>query len=168
MFSGLQHFMSTVPLFALLVSLLALCVTIWLAYRQVKKQRQLTADRATLNFIADREIHNPEWRRIEAVFFEQMNPGEEANEPTWKQLINPSTRRAREDAIDVRTFLNHYELVAIGITEKIINERLYADWYKTSYVRIWQKASAFVCAIRKEKDSKRIYCNLEEQAKKWQ
>ena len=143
-------------------------VTIWLAYRQVKKQRRLAADRATLKFIAGHEIHNPDWRRLETVFAEQMSAGRDSDTSTpWKRLLGLDTQSARQDALDVRSFLNHYELVAIAIREGIINESLYAMWYRTSYVRIWQKAEPYIVALRQERKSDQIYCNLEEQAHRW-
>ena len=152
----------------ILLTIVVVGVTIGLAYRQIKKQRQLAADRATLNFIADRELHNSEWRRIENVFFENMTPRDdpEGKRP-WEQLLNPRTESIRKDALDVNVFLNHYELVAIGIKEKIINERLYRDWYKTSYVRIWRKARPYVMALRDSRGSMDIFCNLQTQAEKW-
>lgn len=71
-------------------------VTIWLAYRQVKKQRRLAADRATLKFIAGHEIHNPDWRRLETVFAEQMSAGRDSDTSMpWKRLLGLDTQRSQ-------------------------------------------------------------------------
>ena len=156
----------SVPLLETLLALLALGVTIYLAYRQLKKQRSIAADRATLNFIATHEIHNADWHRIEGVFHDWMR---DRDPPPWKDLLEAERDRARKDAVDVYSYLNHFELVAIAVEEGIVSERLYAKWYRSSYVETWKLAKDFVVELRKQrKNNQAIFRKFQDLAEAWE
>ena len=146
-------------------ALLALGVTIFLAYRQIKKQRAIAADRATLNFIATHEIHNADWRRIAAVFYDWMGEG---SPPPWLELLEAAPDRAKKDAVDVYSYLNHFELVAIAIEEGIVSESLYVKWYRSSYIETWKLAEDFVRELRKRRENPAIYRNFQTLAESWE
>ena len=153
---------SSLPLLEPSLALLALGVTIYLAYRQIKKQRSIAADRATLNFIATHEIHNADWHKIEGVFHDWMREGEPR---PWKDLLDAERDRTRKDAVFVYSYLNHFELVAIAIDEGIVSERLYAKWHRTSYVGIWNLAKEFVGELRERRKNPALFVNFENRKK---
>ena len=155
---------SSLPLLEPSLALLALGVTIYLAYRQIKKQRSIAADRATLNFIATHEIHNADWHKIEGVFHDWMREGEPR---PWKDLLDAERDRTRKDAVFVYSYLNHFELVAIAIDEGIVSERLYAKWHRTSYVGIWNLAKEFVGELRERRKNPALFVNFEKLADAW-
>lgn len=63
-------------------------------------------------------------------------------------------------------FLNHFELIAIGIEKDTLDEELYKDWMGTSVVRYWYQAQPYIARSRlKNKRAFERFCQL---AKKWE
>lgn len=94
-------------------------------------QRGIASRTATLNFIASRETDNPEWVRLRERFAALRDAGELLTLAAgWQK---PDNRKA---IVDVTSFLNHFELVAVGIKHGIINEELYLEWFKGPYVQV--------------------------------
>ena len=149
------------------------------AYFQLKTHRQIATDRAeqertlaaqkvTLDFISDYELHSKEWLDVRKVFASLRASNALAT------IVQPANQAAWENKIQVTTFLNHFELVAIAIKHRIIDEKLYAEWWRSSLVRAWRDAEGFVVELRRDRNEKsthsgdRIYKPLEDLALKWE
>lgn len=72
-----------------------------------------------------------------------------------------------DSASVLRAILNRYELVAIGINEKTLNERVYKNYGRTTVVGDWIDCKPFVMQRRQTKNNPKLYCEFEKLAKKW-
>ncbi len=75
------------------------------------------------------------------------------------------------DSSDYKTvlqFLNHYELIAIGIGSGILAKKVYQRFHRTRFVRDYQQAKPFIEACRIRAKNDRIYSEFEFLAKKWE
>jgi hypothetical protein len=71
-----------------------------------------------------------------------------------------------EEASLIRSILNTYEPVAIGIDQKTIDPAIYKRWYRTSTVRDWLSLKTFAHAYQQNFNPK-LFCEFEKLAKKW-
>jgi hypothetical protein len=78
----------------------------------------------------------------------------------------PEKAAAPETTV-IRSTLNRYELVAIGISEKTINLRIYRRWCRTTLVRDWTACKPFVTQLRQNTNNPKFFCEIEALAKKW-
>ncbi len=70
-------------------------------------------------------------------------------------------------ALSIMAALNLSEFIAIGISEKIIDERIYKRYYRTEYVDDWIGCKPFVEELRRQSGNPTYYCEIEALAKKW-
>ena len=100
-------------------------------------QRKVARQRATLDFIEKVESGD-HYRKIVHTFTE-LRRGK-----GFAHLTNPQT----DDDIDVRRcvndYMNHYEMVAIGIRTGILDKKFYRDWMRGPFVRDWNAIAAWV------------------------
>ena len=145
----------------LVIALLAVTVAAGMAVYQLREQRRIAARRATLDFIANLEVHNSQWADLRTKF----RSLKAANRlPSLVNSDNPADDR---DRIDVVTYLNHFELVAVAIKNRIIDEKLYKEWFCTAYIRTWRDAHSFVIEMREKIENPRLYFQFEQLVKKW-
>lgn len=76
-------------------------------------------------------------------------------------------KAASAESTDIRSILNRYELVAIGINEKTINPRIYKRWCRTTLIKDWTACKPFVTQLRQNTANPKFFCELETLAKKW-
>ncbi len=113
------------------------------ALLQIRAQRRIAAQRATVDLISQREIHDP------------------GMDDSWKALSKLSkvrkghARKYVQDNPDERflifRLLNHYELVAASIHNGILDEPIYVAWSKTTIKRMWKQAQPLVVWVRAER-----------------
>ena len=70
-------------------------------------------------------------------------------------------------ALSIMAALNLSEFIAIGISEKIIDERIYKRYYRTEYVDDWIGCKPFVEELRRQSGNPTYYCEIESLATKW-
>ena len=152
---------------AVVVAVTGVCVAI----RQLQHQRRLTAQRATLEFISETEINNRDWIELRSLFADMRKKHRLMDLTTAlaKHLEDGAEfpGKQRKKLIEVTTFLNHYELAASGVNHDIIDEELYSEWTRSSLIRVWKDAEAFVVELRRVRGSPKAYCQLEELADSW-
>ena len=87
------------------------------------------------------------------------------------ETLNLDPKRATPGAIaeyvELIAFLNHFELVAIAIENFSLDEALYREWSRTSYVRTWMDAQSVVRDYRKEKQFEAAFSKFESRARAW-
>ncbi len=54
------------------------------------------------------------------------------------------TEERTADVITLCTYLNRFELTAVGIKNKILHEPLYKEWFRGAYVKTWQDMESFI------------------------
>lgn len=119
------------------------------------KHREIAARDATLKFIAEREIHNPEWLSAKTEFYRCSQ-----NNNFPKDNRDPG-------ANSLWLVLHHYELVAVAIKNRSMDEELYRQWNCTGYVNSWKRVASFVHARRQKTRQRTMYCEFEWLATKW-
>ncbi|MEM9425667.1 MAG: DUF4760 domain-containing protein [Pseudomonadota bacterium] len=142
---------------AILVSAL---IAARMAFLGLREQRKIAKKRATLDMLSRRE-----WdadylsARTE---FNRLKTGPTPLE-TWVNDEHKNTTQS--DCI--RTVLNDYELIAVGIREDILDEELYKVWFKTSFLRDYNLSKSYIAAMRKKYSSDQIFAELQNLAESW-
>lgn len=72
-----------------------------------------------------------------------------------------------DEAHYIRDTLNTYELIAVGIKQKILCEKSYKVWARTTVVKEWMACKPFVAQLRQDGKVPTYYCEFEALAKKW-
>jgi hypothetical protein len=72
-----------------------------------------------------------------------------------------------DEAAILRATLNRYELIAIGIQEKTLNQRVYKNYNRSTFVGDWIACKPFVMQRRQTMDNPKLYEHVEALAKKW-
>ena len=72
-----------------------------------------------------------------------------------------------EEALPILSILNFNELIAIGVSEKTVDERIYKRYYRTEYVNDWIGCKPFVEELRQQSGNPNFYCEIEALAKRW-
>ncbi len=71
------------------------------------------------------------------------------------------------EVLSIMAALDFNELIAIGIFEKTLDERIYRRYYRTEYVNDWIGCKPFVDGLRQQSGNQTYYCEIESLAKKW-
>ena len=79
---------------------------------------------------------------------------------------NEAEEKTKEIAT-ICTYLNHFELTAVGINHRIINRKLYAEWFRGAYIKTWQDSHSFITELRTRRDDRKLYKEFEDLAAKW-
>ena len=104
-----------------------------------------------------------DYRNLHRVFSARRTAG------TLSELHHPKTPELIRERQCVVDYLNHYELVSIGISREILDYKIYNDWIGGPFVRDWNDASEFIQQERWQWDStKRIWLYRERQYKEFQ
>lgn len=134
--------------------------TIYAAIRQINSQRRIATRQATFETIFKHEIQSPQWPKLgQDADFVLRNPEQ------WDLLIK---RRAnRELLVATLSFLNYFEIIAVGIEEGTLSETLYRKWYESGYTSTWKLAAPFVLRWRAQEGRERAFVKFEALAKRW-
>lgn len=107
------------------------------AYFGVQMARRTARQRATLDLIEKVES-TPHYRERHEVFSRYRRNS------AFNVLHSPTDKKEVQERQHVLDYLNHYELVSIGILEKILDEGIYRSWMLHPFVRDWNAAADFV------------------------
>ncbi len=67
----------------------------------------------------------------------------------------------------IKSQLNKYEMIAIGIRGGTICKRIYKRWWRTQLVADWMKTKSLVHELRGHNGNPKIFCEFEALAKSW-
>ena len=146
------------PAVAILVSLVAAGVAVW----NIRSARELARKKATLDLIEKFESSD-HYRSLTDAFSTARDGGR------FRHLVkplDPASKVLRGRVID---YLNHYELVAIGVQQAILDAGIYRAWMQNSYVRDWDAAAGWIRALRQRQPNPlpEAYVNFEWAAHAW-
>lgn len=145
----------------------------YFSYRQsIKSNRQ----RATLELIEKAE--STEFYRRNAEVFRSYRDKDTLLKlaGSIKQNTPPKKwKLVSQDKAAVKDYLNHYELVALGIKKGFLDEHTYKKWTRSSYRRTYYSSRDFIQRSRWKLDANKqkylynakIYQNFENLALKW-
>jgi hypothetical protein len=83
-------------------------------------------------------------------------------------LVNPTTDTQRKQRTQVLFFLNHYELVAVGCKNRVLDETFYSQFMRGAIVRDWEASKEFIESLRSTPAKLSIFEHFEELATRWQ
>lgn len=151
-----------VPLLAAIVS----GITAFLvSNRTIRANQDIARKRATLDLI-ERSESTEFYLSVYAAFREVL-----ASDAGFEQIKDPTMPAIMEQRRKVIAFLNHYELIAIGIEQGILDEELYRDFLRGTVVRHWLRAETFVAHLRADTPDSRApkaFEKFEALAHKWE
>lgn len=143
-------------LVSIFVALLALLNTLNVARRK-----------ATLDLIE--KVESTDHYRTLNATFSRLRRGR-----GFGHLANPTEAADAADRALVNDYLNHYELVSVGIARGILDETFYKSWMRGPFVRDWNAATDFVQSERWRRDDDgqwryhpQIFCNYQRMACRW-
>lgn len=151
-----------------LLTPLIVLISIGVAFLGVRSARASARQRATLDMIEKVESA-PHYRSLHAVFSYHRR------QDSFSRLHNPTEEKGKSERQAVLDYLNHYELVSIGIREQILDAEFYRNWMLSPFVRDWNAAANFIQRERWKWDSKQslwtyhdpLFENYQFMAKKW-
>lgn len=146
-----------------LILTVSIIVTLILGLRQQHNNRKATAHRATLDFIFNHEIHNRQWLS----YLTDCHVTLKLNQEELQKLLKPETDTDRETLQKLYNVLNHFEMIAIGISEGSIHESTYRRWARKVVVTMWEKGRPFITLARKEVANDKFCAELEVLATRW-
>lgn len=111
-------------------------LSVLIAYFALRNARAIARQKATLDLIEKMETDD-HYRQLSDRFSLLRRSG------GFGHLNEPSAGDAK-DRRAVLDYLNHYEIVAIGIRENILDSRFYRKWMEGTFVRDWNAAAQFV------------------------
>lgn len=132
-----------------LLTPLILFVSVIAAFRNIAGTKQTARQKATLDLIE--RFESAEHYLSMAATFTQHRRNHSLT--TLHERKDDMAKRERTDVIN---YLNHYELVAIGIANQVLDEGIYRAWMEGAMVRDWNGAADFIQRQRwkYDKDSK--------------
>jgi hypothetical protein len=63
-------------------------------------------------------------------------------------LLNPATERPESLRSDVLDFLNHYELIAVGCKQGVLDEEFYKQFMRSAFLRDWAASRDLIRGLR--------------------
>ncbi len=65
-------------------------------------------------------------------------------------------------------YLNHYEIVAVGISQEILDKKTYELWMRSAFVNDWNCACGYISKVRKQSPrNAKNYVEYETLAREW-
>ncbi|VUD62264.1 hypothetical protein TDB9533_03006 [Thalassocella blandensis] len=148
--------------FSPLAILLSATIAGIIAGFSVKAQREIARKRATLDVILKSES-DQYFERIYSVF-----ASEKQRKSGLQTLLDPDTDGEKQAKWEVDNFLNHYELIAISIEQKILDENFYKTWMRSTYIRHYKESELYIEGTRRISKSPLAYIKFEQLAQKWE
>ncbi|PTV95817.1 uncharacterized protein DUF4760 [Rhodobacter aestuarii] len=153
-------FISYGPLISAGAVLVSAIVAGIIALRNIAEQRKIARRRATLDLISHREWDG-DYIRIRAEF----NKLKLSHPPL--EFWAAEEHKDSPQITVIRSILNDYEMISIGIREGILDEALYKRWFRSSLVNDYQKAKATIDTIRQRTGVPTIYAEFQALAERW-
>ena len=123
--------------------------------------------RATLDLILS-ELVDPRQVELREKFIKLLREGDVEK---YMTLRNDPNEEISADAHEKMNILgvnmNIYEMIAIGINKKIMDEKSYKDWARSAVVDDWLKCKTLVSAMRNKNGRATYYQEFEKLACRW-
>lgn len=116
---------------------IVIAISAVIALQSIKSAARTARIRATLDMIEKVESTD-RYVKMQAAFSKYRQDG------NLGSLNSPTTKARNADRDLVVAYLNHYELVAIGIQKGALDENYYGSWMKGPLVRDWNAAAKFI------------------------
>jgi hypothetical protein len=125
------------PLWKALLSPVLVLLSALVAIIGIRNVRAVARQRATLDIIEKFESTEHYRALNEAFSTVRKSAG-------FAALHDPATAASKKTRGQVQDYINHYELVAIGIRNNILDAKIYRTWMASAVVRDWNAAAEYV------------------------
>nr|WP_255670755.1 DUF4760 domain-containing protein [Cognatishimia sp. F0-27] len=139
-----------------------------ISLRAIAANKEIARKRATLDLI-ERSESTEYYQSLHRAFTAVRR--DEGGLAQLKVVTNPDLMLQRQRVLN---FLNHYEIIAIGIKKGVLDEDLYRSFMRSTVVRDWFEAEDFIAHIRRptpdsgsKVSANKAFSNFEELALKW-
>jgi hypothetical protein len=141
-------------------------VSLFMARSTIETNRRIARVKATLDLIETAE--SSEYYQGLYQSFKRFRTDSEFR----SIVLSPRTIEDTKYRLQCWDFLNHYELVAIGIAERILDENFYKRWMGYAVVRDYKEAGELIEVARKPKSpgdpgDQAAFVELAQLASKW-
>ena len=126
----------------------------------VLSQRAIAARQATVEYIRETE-RDARFLDSQRLFRNLTN--DSAGLAPWALVDKAQT----PEALAIKTVLNDYEMVAIGIERGTLDDTTYRRWMRSTVVHDWRQASPYVMAVRNRLSNDALYHEFEEMARRY-
>lgn len=140
----------------------------YLSLKSIRSNREIALKRATLDLII-RSESTEYYQSLYRAFTDIRK-----DDAGFSQIFSPSNPEIVKQRQMVINYLNHYELIAMGIFDGILDESVYKNYLRSTVVRDWFAAEPFVTHIRApspdsgaEVSASAAFSNFERLALKW-
>ena len=113
-----------------------------ISVRAIAANKEIARKRATLDLL-ERSESTEYYQSIYSAFLDARKSAD-----GFAPLMDPGSEVLRDRRRKVVNFLNHYELIAIGIRNGILDEGLCKEFMRSIVVRDWVAVQDFVLHIR--------------------
>lgn len=155
---------SQIQFYGLCIQAGALFVSLVAASLIINWNIRIARRRATLDILLNEQTH--EGAIKDRTTFEQIKEKAAQDKADLSEWASPEKISTKE-VESIRSTLNRYELVAIGIKSSALNENIYKGWCRTTLVEDWISLKSFVETIRDDNDVPTYFCEFERLAQKW-
>jgi hypothetical protein len=142
--AGVSQITCIVPQSSLIVPLVSIVTAIiaaWLALQSIENARDIARRKATLDLIEKTES-SEHYRQLVETFLRIKDEG------LFVHMVDKSVAGLLPERGALIDYLNHYELVAIGVRNGVLDADMYRLWMQSAFVDTWNDAAAWVQAIR--------------------
>jgi hypothetical protein len=130
------------------------------AYFQVRANRRIARERATLDLLIKRE-----WDKDYLDNKARFNRLRDAEGGLEKWIC--AEHRHSDEANSIRYIMNDYELIALAISRSVLDDALYKAWFRGSMIRDYRAAEIAIGRARTLANHPRIYIEWERLARLW-
>lgn len=139
-----------------------------LSIHSIRTNREIARKKASLDLIVEAQSTDY-FQGLRKAFHDIRT-----DEAGFEQIFAPTNPEIQKQRQMVLSFLNHYELIAMGIFDGILDEQVYKTYMRSIVVRDWFAAEPFVSHIRAptpdsgaEVSAAAAFSNFERLAQKW-
>lgn len=116
---------------------IVLIIGVIVALINIRTAKETARKKATLDMIEKVESM-PHYRDMHETFAYHRRLD------SFLRLTDPKEMKDRQERTNVHDYLNHYELVSIGLKNEILDLKIYESWMKGPFVRDWNAAAKFI------------------------
>ena len=151
-------------LIAMYLGAIAAILAVLLGAYQLLRLRREAAVREALEF-ARQESSSGEWLKIRADYLAFIDK-HEGPDGRLKESVVAANAQNMDDA--VYAVLNRYEMLALAVRRKAIDEKFMWEVWRYALSRDWHYLSQIVQALRDQAERETLFCELEWLVKRWE
>lgn len=123
--------------------------------------RRMTRKRATLDLM--HRLENEELHQNRRLEFQKLRDNKDKQLSQWASGEHDNSK----EQLQIKRICNQYEMIAVGIFEGILDEKLYRRWFRSQLLLDWAACKGFIVEFRQRKKIYSIYAEFEALAEEW-